>query len=88
LLAKLKGFYGDRFPLKILLPRFEIAPNYIESLKTALLGGFFVSGQEITPDPADPSIPLLIRSANLHPVDVRQQPKIAGLQFLERKSTS
>ena len=44
---------------------------------------FFVSGQEITPDPADPSIPLLIRSANLHPVDVRQQPKIAVLQFLE-----
>ena len=63
--------------------------NPAESLKSRCVNsGFFVSGQEITPDPADPSIPLLIRSANLHPVDVRQQPKIAVLQFLERKSTS
>ena len=54
-------------------------------LKNRPAKAVFVSGQEITPDPPDPSIPLLIRSANLHPVDVRQQPKIAVLQFLERK---
>ena len=34
-----------------------------ESLKTTCKGGFFVSGQEITLDPPDPSIPLIFRRA-------------------------
>ena len=87
MLAKLKRYYGD-CPAKRSVTLIRKSCCSDESLKTALLGGFFVSGQEITLDPPDPSIPLLIRSANLHPVDVRQQPKIAVLQFLERKSTS
>ena len=62
--------------------------NPAESLKAAASTVAFVSGQEITPDPADPSIPLLIRSANLHPVDVRQQPKMQSCNFLSLKSTS